>query len=303
MKSTRRAYRGYPRRRCIPEFSAASSTVLPDVGPPTRLWPQDLRLRKPESGRLFASKRFLTVCLLGFGLALGSAQTAAGSPEAEELLLRFDRNEVSSSTHAVGSISVDDRFGRKISGFESWSLGRERSLVVFTAGEEKGQKILRLGESLYISYPEADKPVKIQGAALRDSVAGSDFSYEDMAGEPGFASRYTAGILGQESRGGVECTILELTANRPGLAYPYLRIWVGNKDFSGWKIEKYSQNRRILKTQEVQSVTLVAGRTVPTRMVMIDHRRGQSRTIFELGKIELDVKVDPKLLTLEELTW
>lgn len=222
---------------------------------------------------------------------------------AAELVAGLDRNEAGTSSHFVGTITVEDRFGTKSSGFESWSLGSDQSLVEFTSGEEKGQKILRKGETLYVAYPEADKPVKLQGAALKDSVAGSDFSYEDMAGDKSYASRYDAKIVGEESASGEPCVVLELKAKKPGLAYPLLKVWLALSDTSVRKMEKYSQNGRLLKTQEVLAVLKSAGRTIPSHAVMTDALKTKSKTTFTIARAELDVKVDAKRFSLEELTW
>ena len=240
--------------------------------------------------------------LLLVGLSAVVSAPVGAQATAEDLLARLDRNETSASGHSVGTITVQDRFGAKVSSFESWNQGADRSLVVFTAGEEKGQKILRLKDTIYLAYPEADKPVKLQGAALKDSVAGSDFSYEDMAGDRSLASRYAAKIVGRETLGGEDCTILELRAKKPGLAYPLLKVWVTTAG-DGRKLEKYSQNERLLKTQEVQAVTKTAGRTVATKLVLSDALKGKSQTLFELSKIELDIVVPAAKFSLEELTF
>ena len=234
--------------------------------------------------------------------AFAEAQTVGGL-SAEDLLARLDRNEAGTSSHFVGRVTVEDRFGKKVTGFDSFSQGEDRALVVFTSGEEKGQKILRLKDTLYVSYPEADKPVKIQGAALRDSVAGSDFSYEDMAGDRSYASRYTARLGGEEAVAGEPCVVLELRARMPGLAYPLLKVWVALADFSGRKMEKYSQNGRLLKTQTVLEILHAAGRTVPSKATMTDTMRGRSQTQFEISLAELDVSVEASKFSLEELTW
>lgn len=244
------------------------------------------------------NRKFLVL----FGLLGLGAPLTAQAPDADQLLARLDRNETSASAHTVGTITVEDRFGTKVSAFESWSQGSDRSLVTFTAGEEKGQKILRLKDTIYVSYPEADKPVKIQGAALKDSVAGSDFSYEDMAGDRSLASRYSPKVVGQETLAGEACTILELRAKRPGLAYPLLKVWVTSRG-DGRKVEKYSQNERLLKVQEVLAVTQTAGRTVATKLALSDALKGKSQTLFEVSKIEIDVPVPAAKFSLEELTF
>jgi len=231
-----------------------------------------------------------------------AAQTAGGLT-ADALLAHLDHNETSTSAHVVGTITVEDRLGKKVTGFESWSLGDSKSLVSFTSGEEKGQKILRLKDTLYVAYPEADKPVKIQGAALKDSVAGSDFSYEDMAGDRSLVSRYTAKILGEDSVAGDACAVLELRARKPGLAYPMMKVWVSLADFSTRKGEKYSQNERLLKTEEVLETTKTGGRVVASKIVMTDALKARSKTVFEVTRVELDIKIDAAKFSLEELTW
>lgn len=248
------------------------------------------------------NSRLFVLFFLALALVLGSANALAQAGDADQLLARLDRNETSSSAHTVGTITVEDRFGTKVSAFESWSQGSDRSLVVFTAGEEKGQKILRLKDTIYVSYPEADKPVKIQGAALKDSVAGSDFSYEDMAGDRSLTSRYTPKVVGQETLAGEPCVILELRAKKTGLAYPLLKVWVSPAG-DGRKVEKYSQNERLLKTQEVLAVTQVAGRTVATKLALSDALKGKSKTVFEVSKIELDLAVPAAKFSLEELAF
>lgn len=248
-------------------------------------------------------KKLLIVLGLGGALAAGLAAQTAGGLTAEALVAKLDRNESGTSTHFVGTITVEDRYGIKASGFESWSQGADQSLVVFTSGEEKGQKILRKGDTIYVAYPDADKPVKIQGAALKDSVAGSDFSYEDMAGDRSYAARYTPRIVAEETRDGVECAVLELKARKSGLAYPLLKVWIALSDFSVRKMEKYSLNNRLLKTLDVLAVIQSSGRTIPSKTVMADALKTKSKTLFEVSKAELDLKVDAKLFSLEELTW
>lgn len=243
---------------------------------------------------------FSSLILLLSGVIL-SAQNSA--EDADSLLARLDANQLYTSGHSVGTITITDRFGTKVSGFESFSLGDDKSYIRFTSGEEKGQKILRLGDTIYVAYPEADKPVKIQGAALRDSVAGSDFSYEDMNGERSLTTRYKPTITGSEDLDGQPCTVLELNAKKPGIPYPYVKMWVSKATNTALKSEEYSQNKRLLKTQLVLATKQVGKRTVAVKIQMTDHLKGKSATSFELSQIEIDAPVSKKLFSLEELTW
>jgi hypothetical protein len=222
---------------------------------------------------------------------------------ADALLAKLDKATVATSSHSVGSIAVEDRFGKKVTGFEAWTSGTEKSLIVFTSGDEKGQKILRLKDTLYVAYPEADKPVKIQGAALKDSVAGSDFSYEDMAGDRSYASRYVPTLKGEEAVAGDNCAVLELKAKVAGLAYPQLKIWVSLSDFTSRKSEEYSQNGRLLKTLEVLEMALLGGRSVAVRSQMTDALRAKSKTQFTVTVSEVNLALPASKFSLEELTF
>jgi len=242
----------------------------------------------------------LVVLLSTSALPLG-AQTPG--LDADALVARLDRNEAGTSAQVSGTLTVQDRFGTKVSSFDSWALGSEFSLLVFTAGEEKGQKILRRGTTLYVAYPDADKPVKIQGAALKDSVAGSTFSFEDLAGDRTWAGRYRARLVGDEAVAGEACAVVELRARGPGLAYPLVKVWISRADFSGRKLEKYSQNERLLKTQVVEAVLHTGGRTLPSKVVMTDALKAGAQTTFEVTRAVLDQSLPASKFSLEELGW
>ena len=103
--------------------------------------------------------------------------------------------------------------------------------------------------------------------------------------------------------GDLDCTIVELQAKKGGIPYPVVKLWVYEKDGSVRKIQEFSQNKRLLKTQEITAVTLVAGKVMPTEIVMSDALKGKSRTTLKLDLVELDIKIDPRTFSLEELTW
>ncbi len=218
-----------------------------------------------------------------------------------QILERLDRNEGYASSHSKGTILVEDRRGIKTTGFESWTQGRDKSLIVFTSGEERGQKIFRLPEAMYLSYPDADKPFKIQGAVLRDSVAGSDFSYEDMAGDRSWSGRYIPNIVKTETLRGRACTVLELNAKEEGQAYPMVRIWVSQDDFTGIKLEKYSKNKQLLKIQEVEAFLTVKNRKIPSRIIMVDIKKAKNRTVLAIDSLEVDIAIPKDLMSLGAL--
>ncbi len=58
--------------------------------------------------------------------------------------------------------------------------------------------------------------IRLQGAALRQSVLGSDLSYEDMTEEKTTLDDYDVTLDGSETISGRDCYILTLTAKKQG---------------------------------------------------------------------------------------
>jgi len=93
---------------------------------------------------------------------------------AEEIINTMDGMQTFDTSYSTGSIKTTDRFGVKESTFKAWSQGSSDSLIEFTSVAERGQKILRTKGSLYLFYPDDVELIRRQGAALRQSLLGSD---------------------------------------------------------------------------------------------------------------------------------
>ncbi|MCK7490029.1 MAG: outer membrane lipoprotein-sorting protein [Anaerotruncus sp.] len=73
--------------------------------------------------------------------------------------------------------------------------------------------MLKLEDQLWTYTPASDRTILISGHMLRQSVMGSDLSYEDMMEDPRLASLYAATVAGEETLRGPA-----LLGARPGLA-------------------------------------------------------------------------------------
>jgi len=61
---------------------------------------------------------------------------------------------------------------------------------------------------------------------LRQSVMGSDLSYEDMMENSELLENYNAAVVDSEEIDGRDCWILELHANSDDVNYQIRKIWV-----------------------------------------------------------------------------
>lgn len=229
--------------------------------------------------------------------------TTLGAITAEEVVRAVDALETFETSYSEGAIITTDRFGVKTSTFKGWSQGAYDSLIEFTSVAERGQKILRTSGELYLFYPDAEELIRLQGAALRQSMLGSDISYEDMTGEKDTLSDYTAKLLGTESIKGRECHILELTAKTRTVAYPTQKLWVDTGTYMIWRGEFSTKSGRLLKEMEVLETMTVDGRTLSKVTKISDKMKRDSATEMRIDHLEIDIDLDPSIFTLQNLTW
>jgi len=222
---------------------------------------------------------------------------------ADEIIGEMDRLSTFETTYSTGSIQTTDRFGTKTSLFKSWSQGKNDSLIEFTSKAERGQKILRTEGSLYLFYPDAEQLIRMQGAALRQSMLGSDISYEDMTEEKNTLDNYTAKLEQEETFKGNACFVLTLTAKTRTVAYPIQKIWVDTKSYLTWKAEYSTQQGRLLKVMEVLEAFVSGDRVLPKQSKIEDKMKKDSATLMTIDSFEANPKLDKSIFTLENLTW
>jgi len=222
---------------------------------------------------------------------------------ADEIIAKMDSMATFDTTFSTGSIQTTDRFGTKTSLFKSWSRGKNDSLIEFTSKAERGQKVLRTEGSLYLFYPDAEQIIRMQGAALRQAMLGSDISYEDMTEEKNTLDNYTAKLEGLEIFKGRECHVLTLTAKTRTVAYPIQKIWVDTKSYLTWKAEYSTQQGRLLKVMEVLEAFVSGDRVLPKQSKIEDKMKKDSATLMTIDSFEANPKLDKSIFTLENLTW
>jgi outer membrane lipoprotein-sorting protein len=263
-------------------------------------------LRRGDTSRRKASARtaaphFLLLLLLF--VATAAAAPAVSAITAEEIVRKMEENQVHESARSEGRMIINDRFGEKVITFVSWSKGEEKTLLEFTSRQERGQKILRTDNELYLYFPDAAEVIRLQGAALRDSVLGSDFSYEDMTGEGDTLEDYRVELLGTEEVDGEECYKLKMDAKSRNVPYPSQIVWVDTELFVFRKVHKFSLSGKLLKEMFATEFLRQSGKVIPVRMIMKDTMKRNSSTEFRIEELDLEADVPESTFSLEELTW
>jgi len=242
-------------------------------------------------------KYFIILLLSIFSVSLLSAITA------EEIVKRMDKQETYETSISRGQIISNDRFGEKKSTFIAYSQGAYKILIEFTSLAERGQKVLRTEGELYLFYPDANELIRLTGAALRQSLLGSDISYEDMTGEKDTLRDYEVSLQGNATINNRDCYVLQLVANTRKVAYPKQTLYVDKETFIVQKGEYSTTSGRMLKEIEVLSTMEVDERTIPKETKIVDTLKRNTSTIMKIDSIEINVELDEDLFSIDSLTW
>ncbi len=118
---------------------------------------------------------FISITFLGLPL---SAYALTG----EEILQKIDDNMVIDQAISISTMIVHGWTRTRTIKSKSYMKGSEKSFVEYLSpAREKGKKMLKIGDKLWNYTPEPnDRIITIAGHLLRQSVMGSDLSYEDM---------------------------------------------------------------------------------------------------------------------------
>jgi outer membrane lipoprotein-sorting protein len=227
-----------------------------------------------------------SLCLsLGLGFA-------AEAPSGAEILKKVDENAYANTRVAVSEMVIHlARYTRTVKA-KSWVEGADKSFTEFLyPPRDAGTKMLKLGDELWMYTPETDRTIMISGHMLRQSVMGSDLSYEDMMEDRKLIDEYDAEVVGSDTLRGRPCWVLELTAKAPTVSYHSRRVWVDKERYVPLREDRFAKGGKLLKTTEVDSVSRRQGRWVPDRVTFKDALKTGAGTEFIVDSLQLDVPI------------
>jgi len=222
-------------------------------------------------------------------------------PTGKEILDKIDAN-MSSDTRYVKSKMVihGPRSSRTVES-ESWSQGKSGYTEYLAPAREKGTKMLKLEDQLWIFSPSTDRTIQISGHMLRQSVMGSDLSYEDMMDDRKLSDVYDAGVIGSETIGETECWIVEMRATEEDVAYQMRKLWVDKSRYIPLKEELYAKSGKLLKKTELTNITKHGSRWYPGKITFKDMLKKGAGTEFIVDEIKFDVEIPEHLLSKASL--
>ncbi|MEC8380301.1 MAG: outer membrane lipoprotein-sorting protein [Myxococcota bacterium] len=224
-------------------------------------------------------------------LLLSFSSLSMAAPTADEILAQIDQNMNYDTRTAQLQMTVTK--GRRVKIFEMTSHGRgaDEAAIEFKApARDKGTKMLKKGDELWMYLPSIEQTQRISGHMLRQGMMGSDMSYEDILESSALKDIYTATVVGEETILERPVYRLELIAKSNEVAYAKRVSWIDSEFLVPVKEELYATSGMLVKEWTMTDVIDIEGRKFPTRIVVEDKLQANSKT--EMQFISVDFKVD-----------
>lgn len=236
-----------------------------------------------------------TTCFL---MAFCLLASSINGQDANNILLKVDRNMSSENRIFESSMIIHGKRNSRTITSKTYSEGNRKSFTEYLSpASDQGTKMLKLEDQLWIYSPSADRTIQISGHLLKQSVMGSDLSYEDMMDDRKFTEVYSAKITGEDKTDDRDTWLLELTAKVSDAAYYSQKIWIDKERFVPLKQELYAKSGQLLKRTELKDVKNIQGRWFPTTIIYKDMLKDGSGTEFRMNNMKFDQDIPDYIFT------
>lgn len=235
-------------------------------------------------------------------ILLASFLNCFSQPSAEEILERVDKNMFSKSRIFESDMTIHGNRSSRTVTSRSYMVGDKKSFTEYLSPvRDQGTKMLKLEKQLWIYSPSTDRIIQISGHMLRQSVMGSDLSYEDMMEDRKLTDVYTPEVIGTEEVDARKTWVLELISKVEDVAYAKRKIWIDAERFVPLREELFAKSGQLLKRSSMSEVQKISGRWFPTKVVYKDMLKQGKGTEFHMTKVEFDKEIPEHIFTKASL--
>ena len=229
------------------------------------------------------------ISFLSFTFLLGQSNDMS----VQEIIQAMDNNLNAKSRILTSKMIVHGRRSNRTIESKNWVVGIDKAFTEYLSPpREAGTKMLKDGDKLWTYSPQTDRVIQISGHMLRQSVMGSDMSYNDMMEDRPLVELYEATLEGSVEIDGRGHWIMLLEAKVKGLSYPKRRAWIDKEYLLPTKEELYAKSGKLLKTSTMDGIKKVQGRWFPSRFIYKDElKRNSKGTEWIIDEIAFDIDI------------
>ena len=231
-------------------------------------------------------------------ILFASLTVSLNAQTADEILKKVDKNISADNRVVESSMTIHGKRNSRTMTSKSYSVSDKQSFTEYLSpAREKGTKMLKLEDKLWIYSPSTDRTIQISGHMLRQSIMGSDFSYEDMMDDRKLTEIYTASITGNEEIDGRKVFVLKLVAKVSDVAYHSRKIWIDTEKFVPLKEELFAKSGQLLKRSTLSDVQKLQGKWFPMKIIYKDMLKQGKGTEMNISSIKFNQKIPSYIFT------
>ena len=232
----------------------------------------------------------LIIPIISFSLLFAQADEMS----VKDIIKAMDKNLNAKSRVLTSKMVVHGSRSSRTIASKNWVVGTDQAFTEYLSPpREAGTKMLKLNDKLWTYSPQTDRVIQISGHMLRQSVMGSDMSYNDMMEDRPLQEMYEARLdEGSVELNGRDHWIMVLQAQIKGLAYPKRKAWIDKEYLLPMKEELYAKSGKLLKTSTMSNVKKFQGRWFPSRINFKDElKRNSKGTEWVIDDIQFDINI------------
>lgn len=221
----------------------------------------------------------------------------------DEIISRIDKNLNSKTRVLTSKMIVHGRRGSRTIVSKNWIAGIDKAFTEYLSPpRESGTKMLKIHDKLFTYSPQTDRIIQISGHMLRQSIMGSDMSYNDVMEDKPLELLYSAKFEREEIIEGRLCYVLFLEGLSDDISYPKRREWVDSEYFLPIKEELYAKSGKLLKSTSMSDIKKFQGRWFPGKFIFKDELKKNSKgTEWIIEDIQFDVEIPEEIFLKSKL--
>ncbi|MDR3161304.1 MAG: outer membrane lipoprotein-sorting protein [Spirochaetaceae bacterium] len=213
----------------------------------------------------------------------------------------MDNNEIYTTIEYEGEMIIEYQNRRFVKTMRAWARENADSFIEFTNPEDRGTKYLKKGGRLYVYSPDTEEVMLISGHMLKESMMGSDMSYEDTIENENLSARYDPVLTGSETWNHRECWVLDLAAKKRTESYPKQKLWIDKETGDCLHYELFALSGAKLKEYNLLRVEVIGGRRFPVEIEIRDLLRRGSRTALVMRNVVPDRPIPDSVFSTRNL--
>jgi len=225
-------------------------------------------------------------------ILFGLLSVQLNAQDSKIILKKVDDNMTSKTQVAKMSMVIHNKRNTRTVVSKGYTEGTKKSFSEYLSPErEKGTKMLKLDDRLWIYSPSTDRTIQLSGHMLRQSVMGSDLSYEDMMEDRKLTDMYNAKIIAEENIDGRKTWVMELNAKVEDVSYEKRKVWIDQERYIPLKEELYAKSGQLLKKTVMSDVARIDKRWYPKKINYKDMLKDGDGTDFIISDVQFDVDI------------